>query len=76
MFHLGVQTGPPYCYLVLFALPMTHPLLPWKLMQSREGAHSCHHGQTDDSGGDRLCLPHQRQLMSCGTMDQPIMMEE
>ena len=29
VFHLGVQTGLPYCYLVLFALLMTHPLLSW-----------------------------------------------
>ena len=74
--HLGVQTGPPYCYPVLFFLLTTHLLLSWLVMWSQVEARNYHHEQTSGSGADPLCLLHQRQLMSCGTMDQPDKMDK
>ena len=71
MSYLLALTGQPCCYPVLFGPLMMNLVLSWLQLWNQEEAHSYHHGQTNGSEASLPYHLHQRQLMSCGTMDQP-----
>lgn len=64
-------TGQPCCYPVLFGPLMMNLALSWLQLWNQEEAHSYHHGQTSGLEASLQYHLHQRQLKSCGTMDQP-----